>query len=372
MCLIRSFSPLRYLTWNPFQVRPVDTIETCRMFEDSYDFWDEFGDGWATLAQPATAIGGHGEEGKAWAEFFSWFVQSSNHDIKAYYSKYRVNTLICDASPEMFESIGLLLELGPPGTIDDKSVTWGITPLIHSIQRRHFDKSKRLLALGADPHQSSFSWYSNRVESPLSLAMYLSWAFCSFRDALVELNFHAEDFVRRELEQGGPLLKDGWRAETLTALLEYDFDFEPPRQEIQSCNSCRFSRLFSEITVQPYWQNILERIKNGTHVQNDRSDTLDMQSSSSQTLSISATDSLPNTTNDGPLPQDYVIPGDQSNQSDEEPVTTESPSERLAPEREELWCIWCWRHFKETGRLDLYSYGEDSSEDDFSPFLFNT
>ena len=350
-----------------------DAIDTCRIFDDCYDFWDEYGVGWAVLTQLAMKIGGHGEEIKARAEFYGWFVQSSRQDIKAYYSKDRVPTIICDASTEIFESIGLLLELGPPGTIDGKGPFWGKTPLIHSIEWRHFNKARMLLALGADPHHSCFVRNVNRIESPLSLAMYSSWAFCSFRDALIGMNFHVEDFVRRELEQGGPLMIDGWRVETLSALLK--FDFEPGTEPPLYCSSCHFGPYFN-IRVQPYWQYILERIKNGNDVQDARSDT--HLSNSQGCSSISDNDSPTNTMNGSSLSYKPALPDDQSGQPDEESVTTESPSERHAPGREEFWCIWCWARFKKTGRprspfiSETSSSDEDDSpEDEFSPFLFN-
>ena len=348
----------------------VDAIDTCRIFEDAYDFWDESGDGWAVLERSTTME--RRSDNEVRAKFSSWFVQSSSPDIKAYYDKDQVSSVVRYASPGMLDSLGLLLELGPPGIVDFGFL--GRTPLSQSIIDREHSQTRVLLALGANPHQSCIVMGSDRGETPLSLAMYRSWDFCSFRDALMEMNFHVKDIVRRELEQGGPLLDDGWQAETLTALLEYELDFEPSRQEIVLCSSCHSFYFFSEI-VQPYWQDILERIKNGTYVQNNRSDTLGVQSSSNQTLSISTTDPLPKTTNVGPLSQDHVIPDYQ----DEEPVTTESTISKLAPGKEDIWCMWCWRHFKKTGRRysphvtkTSSSDEDDSPEDDFSPFLFNT
>ena len=373
MRLTRQTSPLRSLTSNFRQDGLVDAIETCRIFEDSYDFWDESGDGWAVLARSSTTPDACND--KIWPEFSSWFLQSSRPDIKAYYSKDWILHITRYASPEMVDSIGLLLEMGPPGTIDGETV--GETPLFDSIRRRQPHKVRMLLALGADPHQS-MSWYvSNRVESPLSLAMYLSWNFCSFRDALMEMNLHVEDIIRRELEHGGPLLDDGWQVETLSALLKLNFELEleSPGHIEKECSNCRCFRFgYFGGMVQPYWHDILERIKNGTYVQNARSDTQDVQSSSSQSRStISNNDVLANTTNGNTLSHNPALPDDQSEQSDEEPVITGNTVPGYVPGREELWCEKCWFHFKWTGRPRSPPIIEDdSSDDDFSPFLFNT
>ena len=370
MRLTSQFSPLKLLTETTCQDGVVDAIDTCRIFEDSYDFWDDYGDGWAVLARSMTASDIC--EDSAWAEFFSWFLQFSNSDIKFFYASNRVSERIRHAGPETFDSIGLLLELGPPGAINGQSS--GITPLVDSILTSHPEKSRMLLAWGADPHRSSFYYHSNSIETPLSVAMYSLRNFCSFRDALMEMNLHVEDFVRRELEQGGPLMDDGWRVETLSALLK--LDFEPGTEPALYCTSCYFGWDYNA-RVQPHWQYTLERIKNGNYVQNARSDT--HLSGSQSCSSISNNDSPANATNGSALSYDPALPDDQSKQSDEEPVTIENANSRLAPRREDFWCFKCWVHFKKTGRprsppvtKSLYSDADDPSKDDFSPFLFNT
>ena len=393
-CTGEQLTPLTESTWLPItQDGLVDAIDTCRIFEDSLDFWDHNGYGWSVLEGVVDDFWDRNSDGSSvlegvvdyfWesnevrAEFYCWFVQFSSPDIKAYYDEDWVSYLILHMSPEMFDYIGLLLELGPPGAIDDKA--FGRT-LAGSIISGYPDKARILLAWGADPHRSSFYYESNRTETPLSLTMYSSWAFCSFRDILYEMNPHIEDIVRRELEQGGPLLEAGWQAETLSALLKLDFEpgTEPPIPN--TCASCGLGlyRGSYKVAVQPYWQDILERVKNRTYVQNSCSDTQDGQSPSSNNLSTSTNDSITNTTNGNTLSDGPALPDDQSNQSDEEPVITEIAISRLAPGKEEIWCLMCWLHFKDTGRLNsphinktYYSDGDDSSEANFSPFLFNT
>ena len=371
-------SPLLSLIQSPSQDDLVDAIDTCRIFDDSYDFWDEFGDGWAVLVL-SVALNDKRNDGAS-AEFSRWFVQSSGPDIKAYYDKDRISNIIDSAGCGMLDSIGLLLELGPPGTVDREVL--GITPLLRSIRARDYDKMKALLALGANPHQSSFLWHIDRKESPLSLAMYSLWAFCFFRDALYEKSLHVEDIVRRELENGGPLLDDGWQPETLSTLLKFDFELEIglPEGIKNVCSNCDCHIFDGDFRIQPYWQDILERIKNGTYVQKPYSDTQDLQTSSSQTRPLdSGKMPLTNTADGGALSQNPALSEDQSQQSDEEPVVTENALSSFAPGKQEMWCFKCWTHFKKTGRRYSppitemsTSDGDDSSENEFSPFLFNT
>ena len=380
----RTFGGMCYTPLSDFTSRIftqdglVDAIDTCRIFNDSYDFWDEFGDGWAILDRSMSLD--IGSDDRASTEFSKWFVQSSSPDIKAYYDKTSVSNIIHYASPGRLDSISMLLELGPTGIVDHD--LYGRTSLIQSIGWRDFDKARMFLALGADPHHSSFSSDSSRVESPLSMAMYSSWTFCFFRDDLMEMNFHVKDIVCRELEQGGPLLDDGWQAETLSALLKFNFElkFQPPRIYYNQCSNCNCHISIFDVMVQPYWQDILERIKNGTYVQKPCSDTQDVQSSSSERHPLKSDEMFfTNTADGGTLSQDRALVDDSSFRSDEERAATESTISELAPGEEEIWCFRCWTHFKETGRRysppvtgTFDSDEDDSSEDDFSPFLFNT
>ena len=387
------------------------------MFEDCFDFWDEGGDGWVILTQAGRATRIFCGEG--WAEFYRWFVQFSSPDIKANYNDRMVLKLMYDRykkcridptddaimdNPITDDAIRLLLQVGPPRMID-RPLNGPLTALCESVMCRRWDTVRTLLAWGADPHQSSHYCYSQRTQTPLSMAMYSSSGFCAFRDVLHEINPHVEDIVRRELDQGGSLLDDGWQAETLSTLLR--LDIEPDIQlyiVAPSCDSCGGNTSFGAGPVQPCWRAKLERIKNGTYVQNARSDNQDVQSPNTQSRPLISNnvsdyirntrprlwepvgdlDSLPNTTNGGVLQQDPNLPDDQSIQSDEEPVTTE------------IWCWSCWVQFKRFGRpqpprvydytwlkhepadgiLDvtetLPSYGDDPSENEFSPFLFNT
>ena len=173
--------------------------------------------------------------------------------------------------------------------------------------------------------------------------------------------------------------------ETLSALVE--LEFEPDRDpwhrslgrrvEDVVCSSCCFPMVDLQVQVQPHWQGILESIKNGISPQTSYSDTQAEQPSGSYVhLSVSTTNSRPNTTDGRALSHDFDCSRDQAAQSEDETFTRKDAISSIFCAREEVWCIWCWYHFKETGRryspVVTETDEDDSSEDEFSPFLFNT
>lgn len=163
----------------------VNAIDTCRIFEASFDFWDEDGDGWEVLERvPIFNRDQSTAEANATLTFLRWLIQSSSPDIKANYDTVNVFNILLGAYPGIADAVGLLLELGPPGAIDNLPATaWGLSPLRHLLSSRNWVQVTMVLALGANLHHVCFSnnRYSPRAESPFSMAMYSSWAFWSFR-----------------------------------------------------------------------------------------------------------------------------------------------------------------------------------------------
>lgn len=58
----------------------VNAIDTCRIFEDSFDFWDECGDGWY-LVNPRNPT-----RSGALDRFYSSILQLLSPDVKANYN----------------------------------------------------------------------------------------------------------------------------------------------------------------------------------------------------------------------------------------------------------------------------------------------
>lgn len=349
-------------------------------FEELFDFWDERGEGWNLLIIITFYNNNQCRQSTANAiartKFLQWLIQSSGPDIKANYSSKNVSRLVRWGNSRITDAVRLLLELGPPGAIDD------VAPreFHRGIKLEEWDKIEMLLALGVNPHRVHLNGHiSPRAESPLSLAMYSSRAFWQFRDALYGINFDIEDFARQELQQGYPLLDAGWQMETLCSLLKLEFE---PDIDVYAfsliCRGC--CSAMGSMEVQPSWQGILESFKGGIPPQRFRSYFHDEQSSSGENdPAVPKEIPLTNAAEHNTLSYDPALPEDQAGQSDEESLTSESGVPKVVFDREEIWCIDCWYHFKETGRRPSPTVTEtdssdrdDSSEDDFSPFLFNT
>ncbi len=370
----------------------LNAIDTCRIFEASYDFWDETGDGWRVLRLMFFSYGIFPEDVEATLHFLLWLIQSSSPDIKVNYHMNQVIHMIRSAGLDLADAVSLLLELSPTAAVDkteespydelfleerDKSAFLDL--MVYQL----WDSVRLLIKFGAYPHYVYTNHvYSSVAETPLSLAMYSSWSFWAFRNFLREIDLDVEDIARQELKQGSPLLDAGWQMETLRALLELEFEpgIEPPRLYPyimdRKCDKCCFH--ITHIAVQPYWQCIVESIKNGTYQEKSCSDTQDEQTSNSRSyLSITSEESLASITDESILAPDPALLEDQTAQTDEEPPT--SRDNPWIPDRNEIWCPQCWHHYKETGRRwspatteTEFSDGDDSSDDGYSPLLFNT
>ncbi len=367
----------------------VDVIDTCRIFEASYDFWDETGDGWGVLKWfPIFLYELSPADVEVTLEFLLWFIRSSSLEIKGNYHMNQVSDIISNAGPGFADVVGLLLELSRTGAVDkaeeapfdkflskerDKEV------LLRLIEHRSWDSFKLLLTLGANPHHVYTNHHCSPVaETLLSLAMYSSRVFWTFRNILREIDLDVEDIARQELKQGSPLLKAGWQMETLSALLEFEFEPDIELAELHlRCDSCCY--YIHDFEVQPYWQSVLESIKNGTYQQMSYLDTQDEQTSNSRSNpAATGKESLASITGHSMLAQGPALSENQAAQPDEEPFVGKDDTSKRISDRKEIWCIDCWYHYKETGHRWAHATtetesadGDDSPEDDFSPLLFN-
>ena len=353
----------------------VNAIDTCRIFEDSFDFWDERGDGWYLVRTNDLT------KSEASDRFYSWIIQSSSSDIKANYKvKYFWSVFTWSVSLES-NAIDLLWSLGSPRILDELEELLSEPPLFFYISGRQWIHVNTLLTWGVDPyHVQSSGSYSPVPESPLSLAMYSPWTFWGFRNVLRKMYPNVEDIARQELKEGRPLFDAGWHMETLSALLELECEpnAEPERPyRLYRCGSCHD---MTRVGVQLFWQVTLESIKIGTYRQRFLSDTQDEHPLSKRSHpKISNQDSLINATDGSDLSPERTLQEDEAALPDGDSSTREDDTSSTTPDREEVWCINCWLHYKKTGHrqgpdtMEMQPYdGDDSSEDDFSHFLFNT
>lgn len=92
----------------------VNAIDTCRIFEDSFDFWDECGDGWY-LVNPRNPTGSG-----ALDRFYSSILQSLSPDVETSYNA-RALWKLFGFEGILIESdtADFLLSLGSPSILID-------------------------------------------------------------------------------------------------------------------------------------------------------------------------------------------------------------------------------------------------------------
>ena len=367
----------------------VDAIDICRTFETSLNFWDENGDGWAVL-RASHYQRWRGSSTDAAVAFSSWLVKSSSPDIKEALPKENllpkgIFYAIYWADDQYVDFIDFLLGLRPTGTPHDNAGVDYHDPdiLFHHINYHNWKIVNLLLAWGFNPHYVYRIFYLSPVaESPLSAAMYSSWTFWGFRNLLHSRGLDVQDFARKELEEGRPLLETGWQMETLIALLE--LDFEPYIASHDgwrecSCDSCNrnmgLDHVFPQYIVQPYWQSFLESVKSGVSPHDLCSITQDDQPSNDQRNPTVINDSTTDTAGESAL---SALSEDQAAHPNQESPTKRVDISSTVFDKKDIWCVWCWYHFKETGHprspaSETESSDEDdASEDDFSPYLIHT
>ena len=375
----------------------VNAIDTCRIFETSFNFWDGDGDGWDVLRFDHNRYSTLSTtEAEPVAALYSWLVKSSSPDITGNFIVDKVWQAIYVANDDFANFVDLFLGLSPPGVLDDNAgLLQRISFLLSShILRENWKIVSLLLAWGADPHHVyAPNRHSPVAASPLLFAMYSLRTFCAFRHALHGRDFDLKDFARKELEEGRPLLEAGWQMETLTAFLELEIEHDTAPRDTRElhCDICngRISLPLWEsgIQVQPYWQVILESIKNGSYQQRNCSDIQNEQASNNQRDFTVLNDSTTDTTDDSALSQDPALSEIQAAHPDQESPTNGVDMSSTIFDRKEIWCVLCWYLFKESGRWSPASETEssddedaseddasedDASEDDFSPYLIHT
>ena len=351
-------------------------MDTIRLFIDDMDFVEVGGDGWLALLymslchkrrKPNIAT-------LAQSDLLIWMLQSFSPEIRTYFiNKHYADILYWVMAPGREKVAKLLLELSPVGAIDTVRSEGGFTTLQDHIifTARDGHALGMILRFGADIHHLGFDTaYSPREETPLSLALYSSGSFQAFTAALRKRNIDLGPFVLHELRENFPLLNDGWTEQTLRALFEDEFKPDDGYIDLDICDECHCFFGSWRLRVEVAWQLHLEYLK-GWHSE-----------SSSETMS--GHQDLIGIASDASQDQ---IPMDPIQDLDVEECETEYETDQVSWERR-FWqhrtvCISCWLHFKHglrdpqsTMQNDSAEEGgdseEDDSEDDFSPYLFNT
>lgn len=308
-----------------------------------------------------------------------WLIRSSSLEIQTCYLEESLHEILsyC-AQLKATDAIGALLDLSPRGSVDTFG-DLGYSALYLTAARQHWALAITLLTMGADPHLSCIVLdVSPRSETPISIAMYSSWRFWSFRDILSRPNVDIEYYIHSGLGQAGPLINDGWQEETLRVLFQYEFEPESSRpcDHDWKCSHGQVYHVVEMVEVEPRWQLIIERIKRGIDA-----DALSLEASDVERVQESSVESRFTITSQ---PSDSNIRNDDDPSS--EPPSSGFKAAQVVPtspaidldvppnllERNAVVCIRCWLYLKEHGHLPPQEprevYSDDTSEDEFSPF----
>ena len=198
-------------------------------------------DGWETLWSLGADSRGLLSDGETEAhpDLLLWMLRRSSDELKANLDRVIYVTLLETTlrRDETSDAAGLLLDLGGERAIDRTDYFDNYTILQQQIVT--LDQNLGTMPSGGpDLHLTSCELdYSPQQELLTSLAMYSSCAFTFWRSGLCALRIDIKDFIEQELEQS-PLVDASWKADTLLALFEYDFEQAYRPIGVKYCDSC--------------------------------------------------------------------------------------------------------------------------------------
>jgi hypothetical protein len=245
-------------------VRPGDCIDTFRLFLDNVIFDYEDSDGWyfffvlldarGALAQ---GINAHADDNERNA-LVLWPLQFVAFDMKnSFVEKTAAQLLGWVYNTDTEDILDLLLKIFD-NFIDAKERLDGYSMLLSTLWYAYdsvdfFEVLRNILTRGADPHLIGFDddGYSPQEETPTSLAMYSSWAFVTWRSALLQISTDLEIFVQKELKQS-PLKEAGWHENSLLSLFQSRI-YPQVRQKLHPrCEMC--GKSVTSIVELPWWR----------------------------------------------------------------------------------------------------------------------
>lgn len=363
------------------------------------DFSDESGDGWEVLRTLCDSTReAHGET-EAKIALLLWTLKLLSFELKTYQVRRqyaRMLGLILRPHPGLEEASDLILNFSGAETIDGIDYgTEGYTLLQESIS---FADSREwtstILSRGPDLHRIGLdNNYTPQEETPTSLAMYSEWAFVDWACGLDTIEVDLEKFIEQELERNH-VVHVGWDKETLLALFAYDYTPDLDLRRYWTCSDC--TEFIHAVRVQPYWRHLLERIKRkidpDTQAQghSEASETENADLGGIMEAGSSSSDVSENV----PFADLGELPSGPESESKEDihgyPRTIPIQSDCVYA-RDEMICMDCWIHYRRTGTRKpplLREQGhvsdddssldenppsrDESSEDDYSPYLIHT
>ena len=164
-----------------------DVFDTLRLLTDSMDFLDADADanGWRVLSYLCGYVVCIGGESEAKSALLLWMLKLLTYELKAYYIRSQIAHLLdwILPYPGLEQASNLLLKLGGANIIDVAlNATDGYTILHECLAYAEGPEDVSIvLAKGPNLHLLGFhEWYTPEKESPMSLAMYSSWAFADW------------------------------------------------------------------------------------------------------------------------------------------------------------------------------------------------
>lgn len=402
--MVLAVDKSRYTTYATLS----EVFDTLRLLTDSMDFSDENGDGWEVLENLCEHAGETLGECDAKESLLLWMLRQSSFELKTYFIRGRFENILhwTLLFSDRSEASDLLLNLGGAETINTGVYSRdGYTVLHYSVTNAL--RVSKLLAKGPDLHRRGFNYdYTPQEESPTSLAMYSSWAFTEWLRGLVTIKVKFEEFIDEELKRN-PLMHAGWEKETLHDLFAYhhrpELDIECHHcSDCSDCSDC--TKPIFGIEVQPHWRHMLERIKQ--RINPDGPGHTDLQVGEKENTDVrkivetaSSSDDLthePDMTGNVLLVYSNELFSESNSKSESELEEDVHGYPAMVPIRSdcvyapnEVICVGCWLHYRRTGTrrpplpwkrrfaivpdddasLDEYSSsGDESSEDEFSPY----
>lgn len=254
-------------------------IDTIRLFSDSMDFSEGHTDGWiALILLLATLLGSlHNEVNIDNTEILSpfvWLLRLWALDIKENLSGGGFAVLV--AFSTIFGVTGVISLLSALSdnsldTILDARVGFEGDSALHiliALPGWNADLNfglNLMINKGANLHSvGHHPFFSVKSETPTSLAMYSSFVFMAWQNALLRSSVDLASFVEEEVQQA-PLKEAGWTKDLLLALLCCNIQSDQGLQEYH-CEDCSDYIYFLGVDLS--WRQWLDRFKERTDIEN--------------------------------------------------------------------------------------------------------
>ena len=203
------------------------------------------------------------------------------------------------------------------------------------------------------------------------------------------LRIDTKDFIEQELERS-PLVDAGWKADTLLAFFQYDFEQAYRSIGVKYCHSCG-TRNYG-IRVQPFWRHLLEKVRLGigtdmsSEIGPKAGGTLD--NNTNRSLKVQGTitkENSPYYDHDEVCGDGVEILLSYMSSRGQVQYAVEAYSTRIASgfscgyERDAAVCMKCWHDYQRTGIRRTTKWWEEpalqtdnTTEDEFSSINIHT